>query len=302
MNVITDTSTRQKTEGTAYIPEAWETVPCPFCGDSKPRRYERYGDKWQYTHVKCKTCGLIYQNPRPKYDPSFVHDAYEYYAEGILKNVDNPQNFLEQEALKAQNDDFLTEILQYDRRCSAILDVGCCMGIFLHQAMKYYPSALGVDVSSQMADFVEKNTGVKVLRDKYENIRFDRQFSCINMSHVIEHIPNPKEWLEQSGKILSEDGILVISVPNMLSLSRRFRLFLKYLRLRRGKWDSSRTPDHLFEPTVPSMLRFLNENGFEVVHFKTYSRKKMTDNSRFGTWFHQKRYWGSNLRFYLKKK
>jgi SAM-dependent methyltransferase len=215
--------------------------------------------------------------------------------------VGNPRTFLEKETLKAQNDDFLMEILQYDQQRTAMLDVGCYIGRFLHQAMKHYPVGVGVDVSSRMADFVEKNVGVKVFREDYENIHFEEKFSCINMSHVIEHVPNPKDWMEQSRKILTDDGILVISVPNMLSLSRRFKLLLKYLRLRRGKWESFRTPDHLFEPTAPSMLYFLNETGFEVLHYKTYSRTKMIDNSRLGKWFHQKKYWGSNLRFYLKK-
>jgi SAM-dependent methyltransferase len=294
-------ATRQKIEGISYTPHEWETVSCPFCGNAGYAVYERYGNKWQYTYVKCGACGLIYQNPRPTYDSAFVHDAYEYYAEEILKNVADPLGFFESDQ-NDQNDLFFKEIVQYDKQHTGILDVGSYVGTFLYHAKKYYPVACGVDVSSRMADFVEKNVGVKVFRDKYEDIRFAQQFSCINMSHVIEHIPNPKDWLEQSKRILQKDGILVISVPNMFSLTRRFKLFLKYIRLRKGKWESFRTPDHLFEPTVPSMLRFLDENGFAVIHYKTYSKKKMVDHSVFGKWFHQKMCWGSNLRFYLKAK
>jgi 2-polyprenyl-3-methyl-5-hydroxy-6-metoxy-1,4-benzoquinol methylase len=293
---------KQKVEGTSYAPQEWESVVCPFCGSAAYKPYERYGDRWQYTHVRCKPCGLIYQSPRPKYDSAFVDDAYEFYADEIIKNISDVQSFLRQKSLTEQYDELLKEILLFDRQRTAILDIGCCVGTFLYQAMNLYPMGQGVEVSSRMARFVEENMNIKVHLEKYEDIQFDSKFSCINMSHVIEHVPNPKEWLEQSKRILAKDGILVISVPNMRSLPRRFRLCLKRLRLHRGKWEPWRTPDHLFEPTIGSMLRFLNQNGFEVLHYKTYSRKKMVDNSAFGKWYNQKKCWGSNLRFYVRVK
>ncbi len=293
------TSTRQRIEGIPYVPKEWETVACPFCGDTKYTRYERYGNTWQYTYVKCRNCGLIYQNPRPKYDSSFVHDAYEYYAEGIIKDIANPCEFVERESLREQNDDLIQEILLYDKQRTAILDVGCYIGTFLFQATKHYPIAYGVDVSSLMSDYVETHIGINVFRDKFEELQIEQKFSCINMSHVIEHIPNPKDWLAQSKKLLVDKGVLVISVPNMLSLTRRFKVFLKRIRLRKGRWEPFRTPDHLYEPTVPSMLRFLDENGFDVLCYKSYSRKKMVNHSIYAKWFHQKLHWGSNLRFYV---
>jgi 2-polyprenyl-3-methyl-5-hydroxy-6-metoxy-1,4-benzoquinol methylase len=285
-----------------YVPKEWETVACPFCGETRYSTYERFGNTQQYTYVKCRQCGLIYQNPHPKYDTSFVYDAYEHYAEGILKNCIDSQLFFRSENIHRQEDDLITEILRFDTQHSSMLDVGCFTGFFIFSALKQYPKVVGVDVSTRMAKFVEENLKVKVYLEKFEHISTDEKFSCINMSHVIEHIPNPKDWLEQSKKLLTEGGILVISVPNMLSISRRFKVFLKRLRLRKGKWESWRTPDHLFEPTIPSILRFLDANGFDVIHYKTYSRKKMVDNSAWGRWMHQHLYWGSNIRLYAQIK
>lgn len=299
---LTPTSTRQRIEGTPYIPEEWEAVSCPFCGHPEHSLYERYGNTWQYTNVKCLSCGLIYQNPRPKYDSSFVHDAYEYYADGELEKITCPQEYLKSESIRKQDDDVVAEILHYDTQCTSILDVGCYTGIFLYSALKRYPKAAGVDVSSRMARFVEENLGIKVYMEKFEQIQTDEKFSCIDMCHVIEHIPNPVDWLEQSKKLLAGGGILVISVPNALSLARRFKVFLKRIGLRKGKWEAWRTPDHLFEPTIPSIIQFLDRNGFEVIHYKTYSKKKMIDPSAWGKWMHQKRYWGSNLRLFAKVK
>jgi 2-polyprenyl-3-methyl-5-hydroxy-6-metoxy-1,4-benzoquinol methylase len=224
-------------EGVPYIPKEWEKVSCPFCDASKSSLHERFGDTWQYTYVKCRQCGLIYQNPRPKYDSSFVHDAYEYYAEDVLKNLPDPQKYLEEASAQTQCDDCVAEILKYDTQASCILDVGSYTGIFLHSALKRYPKAYGVDVSTRMAKFIETQTGVKVFLEKYEDIQTDERFSCIHMSHVIEHIPNPKAWLEQSKKLLTGGGVLVISVPNGLAFTCRIKIFLKKIGLRKGRWE-----------------------------------------------------------------
>jgi 2-polyprenyl-3-methyl-5-hydroxy-6-metoxy-1,4-benzoquinol methylase len=295
-------STKQKVEGVPYIPKEWETVACPFCNSSAYSIHERYGNTWQYTYVKCRQCGLVYQNPRPKYDSSFVHDAYEYYAEDVLKNLSDPQQYLEETGAKDQIDDCVEEILHYDTQATNILDVGCYTGIFLYGALRRYPKAYGVDVSTRMAKFVEKQLGIKVFLEKYENIQTAERFSCIHMSHVIEHIPNPKEWLEQSKKLLTAGGILVISVPNALALANRVNVFLKRIRLRKGRWEPWRTPDHLYEPTVRSMLCLLKETGFDVLCCKTYSSKKRVDNSLWGKLIHQTFYLGTKLRLVVKVK
>lgn len=151
----------------------------------------------------------------------------------------------------------MDEIKQYDRTCSSLLDVGCCMGTFLYTAQKYYEKVYGLEVSLRMASFVERNIGIKVFLDRFENLNTNEKFSCINMSHVIEHIPNPHIWLKKAKGLLCEGGILVISVPNMFLFTRKLKLFLKYIRLRKDNWKPWQTPDHLYEPTMPSMRKII---------------------------------------------
>jgi 2-polyprenyl-3-methyl-5-hydroxy-6-metoxy-1,4-benzoquinol methylase len=295
-------STKQKMEGVPYAPKEWETVACPFCNASEYSIREHYGSTWQYTYVKCRQCGLIYQNPRPKYDASFIHDAYEYYAEDTLKNLSNPQKYLEEASTQSQWDDCVEEILKYDTQGTCILDVGAYTGTFLHSALKRYPKAYGADVSTRMAKFVEEQLGVKVFLEKYEDIQTSEHFSCIHMSHVIEHIPNPIDWLEQSKKLLTNGGVLVVSVPNGLSLSWRVKVLLKKIRLRKGCWKPWRTPDHLYEPTLRSLLRLMKEHGFDILSYKTYSNNRKVDNSLWGKLTHQTLHWGTNLRIFVKVK
>lgn len=279
-----------------YIPHAWEKVNCPFCNSNRTKLHEKFGPELQFTYVECLDCELIYHSPRPKYDEVFLKDAYEEYF------VFNPNYQYTEKSLSSWNKE-LQEILKFDKNRTAMLDIGSCAGDFLKVAQKEYNHCVGVEVAENMAKFTEEQLKVKVHVGSYVDIDFNEKYSCIHMSHVIEHIPNPHEWIKKTKTILDDNGILVMSVPNMHSLNRRVKLFFKRIGLRKGNWtDNTRTPDHLFEPTISSTLRFFNSNGFKVLSYYTYSRKDMDANTLFGKIYNRKFMFGSNLRFIVTPK
>ncbi len=279
-----------------YIPHAWEIVNCPFCNSGKSKLYEKFGPELEYFYVLCEECKLVYHSPRPKYDETFINDAYGQYF-----SFDINYQYSEEEI--SNWDKELQEILKFDRNHTSILDVGSCMGDFLKASKKYYKECVGIEVAENMAKFTEKTLNVKVLLGLFMEIEFKNKYSCIHMSHVIEHIPNPVEWIIKSKDILETDGILVISVPNMFSLDRRVKLITKKLGLRKGNWgDNSRTPDHLFEPTIKSLKKLFENNGYKVLEYYTYSRKDMNVSTLFGLIYNRFFKLGSNIRFFVTPK
>ena len=291
---------------TVYQPREWETVPCPFCGSSNYSIYERYGSELQYTYVLCDECKLVYQSPRPKYDQHFIDAAYASYYQfsetlNLNSNPDVPESSVNMFKKEVEY------LLKFDKKRRAVLDIGSGMGTFLVAAKEWYKEAIGLDVSAQMAAFVQRQLGLKVLLEQFEDFTYDKKFSLIHMSHVIEHIPNPKAWLKKATQMLEPDGILVINVPNKFSFSFRLQHLFYKLKLKKqfsGAWDDpSRTPDHLFEPTVPSMLRLLKENNFEILDYFSYSRKDPVSNSSFfRRMTNRNLHIGSNLSFITRPK
>jgi len=284
-----------------YIPKSWETVPCPFCGSAEFTLYEKYGSELQYAYVLCKNCRLVYQSTRPAYDQHFIDAAYADYYQ-YAENI-KPEDFenIPHSGVKMFKKE-IEQILRYDKKRTRALDIGSGMGTFLHAAKPYYKEVMGLDVSKKMAEFIKQNLGINIILQQFEDFTYPEKFSMIHMSHVMEHIPNPNEWLQQAKKILDESGILVINVPNKFSLG--FRLQHLYVKLGLKKqfsnlWDDPlRTPDHLFEPTVPSMLYLLEKNGYEVLEHYSYSRRDPVSNQSVLSKF-MNRYLkvGSNLAF-----
>ncbi len=289
-----------------YIPKEWETVSCPFCGSPDFDQFERFGSALQYTYVQCNHCSLVYSSPRPKYDADFIEAAYGQYYQfddnlQLNENTQVPQSSVDLFTKELQN------ITQYDKSKSAVLDIGSGMGTFLYSAMKYYSTLVGLDMSVQMGDWVKKTLGIDIIPIQFENYTTSQKFSLIHMSHVIEHIPNPNEWLEKAKSLLTEDGILVINVPNKYSLAARFQNLLVDLKIKRQvskAWahDPSRTPDHLVEPNTKSVLMLLERHQFKVIDYFSYSRKDPASNqSLFSRLYNRYFHLGSNLSFICKK-
>ncbi len=279
----------------SYEPKVWEDTNCPFCNSKDNKLYEKFGDRLQYTYVTCLKCGLVYHTPRPKYDGDFLEAAYEKYFV-----FDPNYEYQENELRKFRKE--VDEIIRFDKNCSRILDVGSCMGDFLKVAKEKYNEAEGVEISENMASFTENKLGVFIIRKQFHDIKSGKKYSCIHISHVLEHIPNPNEWMKNAAELLHKDGILVICTPNIHSIARKVKLFLKRIGLRTGKWKESwRTPDHLFEPSIRSMKHLCEINGFEILSHYTYSRKDPISGNFFSRIIQRNLKIGSNLRFYLKK-
>jgi 2-polyprenyl-3-methyl-5-hydroxy-6-metoxy-1,4-benzoquinol methylase len=283
-----------------YIPAAWEKVNCPVCNSNAHTVYERFGHKMQYTYVKCKSCGLIYSSPRPRYDQDYIdscYATYQFFEEASVADLGkihtSSVHMFEKE---------VQQLVKFDKQRTNVLDIGSGMGTFLYAAKPFYKKLTGLDVSEKMAGFVRKEIGVDVLLQQFQDHESAEPYSLIHMSHVIEHIPNPNDWLKHAKKLLLPNGILVINVPNKLALSNLVQHYFYKLGLKKqfsSSWkDPTRTPDHLYEPTIPSFKRLIAQNGFKVLACYTYSRKDPVSDANFFTrLFHRTLRLGSNITF-----
>ena len=284
-----------------YLPAVWETVPCPFCGSEKFTVYERFGSELQYRYVLCAECSLVYQSPRPKYDQHFIDSAYaEYYQFADNLELNDLADVRESSVTMFKKE--VDHIIQYDKNRTAVLDIGSGMGTFLYASKPYYKTVIGLDVSAQMAAFVEKKLGVKTYVQQFEDFTYPEKFSLIHMSHVLEHVPNPNHWLQKAKEMLDPNGILVINVPNKFSISFRLQHLFTKLGIKKqfsDSWsDPARTPDHLFEPTIKSMKYLLAKNNYEVLEYYTYSRRDpASKGSAFSKILNRSLKIGSNITF-----
>jgi methionine biosynthesis protein MetW len=91
------------------------------------------------------------------------------------------------------------------------------------------------------------------------------QFDVVVSSDVLEHVENPSRFLLNLRRVLKDDGLLLVSVPNVAHWSIRANLLM-------GKFDYQPTgimdETHLRWFTASSFRKLLESCGFEIVEFR----------------------------------
>ncbi|MBO8180439.1 MAG: class I SAM-dependent methyltransferase [Archaeoglobus sp.] len=139
-----------------------------------------------------------------------------------------------------------------------ILDVGCGSGKIIAVLEKLGWDVYGIDLSSRAIENAKKRGLKKVYVGELTNFHFPKKyFDVVLMRHVIEHIHNPNDYLSHINKILKDDGLLIISVPNINS--REFKIFREY-------WYQLDVPRHLHFFNIHTLSKLLSNNKFNVIN------------------------------------
>jgi SAM-dependent methyltransferase len=87
-------------------------------------------------------------------------------------------------------------------------------------------------------------------------------FAGLTMFHVLEHLYDPRAYLNAARNLLAPDGRLVVQVPNLASW--QFRLLGR-------SWNGVDVPRHLFDFRDRDVEKLMEQCGFEVLRRKYFS-------------------------------
>lgn len=190
---------------------------CPLCGEpgAGPAPF------WQKDTlrvVRCGRCGMVFVNPAPA-----------AMAQGAFYDTEAAAYYLSPDKLESDYADvrFERELRLFRRFCprGAVLDVGCSTGAFLFQLQKRWPgdyTLLGCDASGPALDYAASR-GVPVARGAFLELDFgERRFDAITFWAVLEHLAEPRWFLERARALLEPGGVCFALVPNLRSLALRW--------------------------------------------------------------------------------
>lgn len=94
------------------------------------------------------------------------------------------------------------------------LDVGFGNGSLLFTAYEYGFEPVGTDLRSANVDLMN-SLGIEAHCSDICTLSLDRACTVVSMADVLEHMPYPKNALISAHRLMSEGGVLLISMPNM---------------------------------------------------------------------------------------
>jgi len=121
---------------------------------------------------------------------------------------------------------FEREMRLFRKHCTSgsVLDMGCSSGAFLFQLKKRFAGSyqvLGTDVSGPALEYAESR-GIPVVRGNFLEQDFGgKKFDAITFWAALEHLLEPKLFLEKAWSLLKPDGCCFVLAPNMQSLAVR---------------------------------------------------------------------------------
>src|ERR1017187_8801817 len=185
-----------------------ESCLCPLCGSNE--FVTIYKERGHIGVVKCKSCNLVYANPRVIGSELNYHgDANLYFEEARLIFAGKKSHH------RDRNYEFELKEIKKVKSSGKFLDIGTNMGFFLRKARFYGFNAEGVEPSPSLSKIAIEQFNLKIHTAYFEDVDFlPKSIDIITMIDVFEHVNNPKELLNTANKVLKDDGIICIKVPN----------------------------------------------------------------------------------------
>lgn len=109
-----------------------------------------------------------------------------------------------------------------------ICDLGCGDGSLGELLLRNKNLVYGIESVKTQADIAStKGINTYIADLNYEKLSFESCFfDVVIATEVIEHLLNPDNLLKEAYRILKNDGIFIVTTPNLASLGRRLFLLL----------------------------------------------------------------------------
>lgn len=184
----------------------------------------------------------------------------EYYkSENYISHTDTKKSFTEKVyhfvkgiAIKQK----VSFIKSLNKSAGKLLDIGSGTGDFLVAAKVKNWEVFGVE-PNQDARVLSEQKGLKVSNELKEIA--ETNFDVITLWHVLEHVPDLENYIQEIAARLKPTGTLIVAVPNFKSKdAKHYKEF----------WAAYDVPRHLWHFSKPAIQRLFSKHNFQLIKTK----------------------------------
>ena len=241
---------------------------CPVCGRNEFRTVltctDHYVSQETFEIAECVACGMRITGDFPAEEAiGKYYETSDYISHSDTKKglVNSLYHRVRQQMLRKKAN-WITKSTGLEK--GTILDVGTGTGYFANAMKELGWTVSVVEKSLSAREFAEKNFKLTAYPSmdnfvKKHKLSGAEPLDAITLWHVLEHLEQLNETMEQFGKLLKPGGTLAIAVPNCESYDAR-----KY----KNHWAAYDVPRHLWHFRKKQMNILAKNHGFTISEIK----------------------------------
>jgi len=201
--------------------------------------------------VTCRTCGMVYVNPRIVSHPAIS----AYSTEQELHYFRATREGRERAYVS-----LLSRLPRWCQRppvpIQSLLDIGCGDGVLLELARQYGWQSAGTEIREPLVRMVRESYGYDAIVGSDLHTLPASSYDVVALINVLEHVPEPRVMLRDIARLLRPGGVVLLHVPNLGGLPAR---------LKGPRWHQIEPLGHLCYFTEKTLGAMLHSAGLHPV-------------------------------------
>lgn len=248
--------------GASFMPRnsiAAPESPCPFCGCKATSPLFTVRDHVFKTTDRvfqvyyCTQCRAAHVSPRPS-----AEELVKFYPPAFYWSWESAGSPLSWEQTIARRSRQLAEKFRWieDMPPGRLLDVGAQKGEFLWYARQFGWQVEGVELDNA----VPNPAALPIHYGDFLQLHFaETSFDCVTFWAVLEHLPDPAQFIAKAARLLKPGGRLVALVTNFNSIQARL-------------YRADDYPRHLNLFSARAIRMLCERHGLQIRHLRTDQR------------------------------
>ena len=258
---------------------------CYNCNQPTVLLFTKIGENQKsYQVYRCTSCGLWQIDPIPSEKELEALYQDQYFKKRTKKGYDNYLSDAVRKSIMNTFEKNLSDLNFYKYEKSlhskerSMLEVGCAAGYLVEYFQERGWLAQGIDVANEMVE-AAKNSGVNAVTGDFLTYEFEHNYDLCTMWATIEHLREPKRFLEKISSLLKPGGRLYLSTCNTGYFARKYK----------ENWRFLNVPEHIWYFNNKNLSSMAKPFGLKPRHCFTYGSGHTTRE-------------GASFYFQLKKK
>jgi len=198
-----------------------------------------------------------------------------------------PYKGIQEKAAYSLHEDIEKFIEPYIKSELSALDIGCGEGAFSQRMIDRGLHVEGCDIDTRQVKAALNTHEIDLNQPDFTQ-KVKSRYDIVFAIEIIEHIENPWKLVRDASSVLKENGLLILSTPNISNFVSRLRLFITGRLLAFEKSDLKHghiTPipyfqlEYMFDQCGYQIIAKSNAGKMALFHFTTLSRFEFLRNT-----------------------